>query len=145
MRTLDRLAGSWAFTMQHCAVAEPVTGTQTYRWVLDDAFLQQDWAYDRPDFPDAVSMLAEHRLHYFDVRGIVRVFELELEESGWSMIRRDDDFWQRLNSRFIDDDTIEGSGELSYDEGATWEHDYSLVCRRVVRAGRLSSPYDPTP
>src|SRR5690625_4512333 len=95
MSTLDRLAGTWTFTMRHSAMTEPVTGMQVYRWVLDGTFLQQDWTYEHPDFPDAIAMLDEHHLHHFDVRGITRVFDLTLDEAGWWMIRRDDDFWQR--------------------------------------------------
>lgn len=128
MDILERLAGSWAFTMRHIAVAEPVTGMQRYHWVLGGAFLQQDWTYDHPDFPDGISILDRHSVRYFDVRGIARVFDLTLDEPGWSMIRRDDDFWQRSASRFVDDDTIVGTGELSYDEGASWRHDYAIEC-----------------
>ncbi|CAM3818213.1 hypothetical protein ACXYTP_06710 [Tsukamurella ocularis] len=131
MRTLERLVGSWSITMRHTAVPEPVTGTQVYRWVLDGAFLQQDWTYDHPDFPDAIAFLEERKLHHFDVRGVTRVFDLDLTDSGWSMIRRDEDFWQRSIARFVDDDHIEGAGELSYDRGATWQHDFSIDCRRV--------------
>src|SRR5690625_5214447 len=130
MSTLDRLAGTWTFTMRHSAMTEPVTGMQVYRWVLDGTFLQQDWTYEHPDFPDAIAMLDEHHLHHFDVRGITRVFDLTLDEAGWWMIRRDDDFWQRATGRFIDDDTIAGSGELSYDEGATRSEE-----RRVGKEG----------
>ncbi|RDB49101.1 hypothetical protein [Tsukamurella tyrosinosolvens] len=131
MSTLDRLVGTWSFTMQHVAMTVPVLGTQTYRWTLGGAFVEQDWTYEHPDFPDAIAMLDERHLHYFDVRGVVRVFDLTLDDSGWAMIRRDDDFWQRSTGRFIGNDTIEGSGELSYDEGVNWQHDYSIECRRA--------------
>ncbi|EGD56755.1 hypothetical protein [Gordonia neofelifaecis] len=72
--------------------------------------------------PDAIAVLSEHRLHHFDVRGVTRIFELALDDSGRSMLRRGDDVWQRATSRFVDDDTIEGTAGPSYDGGGTWQH-----------------------
>jgi hypothetical protein len=129
--TLDRLLGTWQFTMHHVALPEPVTGVQRYERVLDGAFLRLDWTYDHPDFPNAIAMLDERSCHYFDVRGISRVFDLSVDDTGWSMIRRDADFWQRSSATFRDTDSMEGSGENSYDSGATWEHDFTISYRRV--------------
>ncbi len=50
MSALDRLLGSWEFTMRHAAVPGPVTGRQRYERVLDDAFVLQHWTYDHPGF-----------------------------------------------------------------------------------------------
>ena len=95
MSVLDRLLGTREFTMHHSAMSEPVTGRQRYERVLDGAFVLQHWTYDHPDFPDALALLSDDRYHYFDVRGITRVFELEVDDAGWSMIRLDVDFSQR--------------------------------------------------
>lgn len=92
MRPLDRLLGTWEFTMRHSTMSEPVTGRQRYERVLDGAFVLQHWTYDHPDFPDAMALLSDDRYHYFDVRGITRVFNLEVDEAGWTMIRLNEDF-----------------------------------------------------
>jgi hypothetical protein len=76
-------------------------------------------------------MLDESTCHYFDVRGLTRVFDLAIDDSGWTMIRRDADFWQRSAARFRSPDAMEGTGENSYDAGATWEHDFSITYARV--------------
>jgi hypothetical protein len=128
---LDRLLGTWQFTMHHVAMPEPVTGRQRYGRVLDGAFVMLHWTYEHPDFPDAIALLDERSYHYFDVRGIARVFHLSVDEDGWSMIRRDADFWQRSAARFRGTDAVEGNGENSHDSGATWEHDYTITCARV--------------
>jgi hypothetical protein len=94
MSALDRLLGIWGFTMHHSAMSEPVTGRQRYERVLDGAFVLQHWTYYHPDFPDAMALLSDERYHYFDVRGITRVFELEVDDAGWAMIRLDEDFSQ---------------------------------------------------
>jgi hypothetical protein len=129
--SLDRLLGTWSLTMRHAAVQEPVTGEQRYERVLDDAFVMLRWTYDHPEFPAAIAMLDESRCHYFDVRGVTRVFDLEIDDQGWSMIRRDTDFWQRSNATFEGPDAMTGTGENSYDGGATWQHDFSMSYTRV--------------
>ena len=131
MSALDRLLGTWEFTMHHSAMSEPVTGRQRYERVLDGAFVLQHWTYDHPDFPDAIALLSDDRYHYFDVRGITRVFELEVDDAGWSMIRLDVDFSQRYTARFRGPDVMESTGEMSHDNGVTWQPDFTMTYQRV--------------
>ena len=129
--SLERLIGTWAFTMRHVAVSEAITGSQAYETVLDGAFLQQRWHYDHPEFPDAISLLSPTHMHYFDVRGITRVFELKSDETGWSIVRLDADFGQRMSFRFEDAGRMTGAGELSHDEGTTWVPDFTMEWTRT--------------
>jgi len=99
--------------------------------VLDGAFVLQHWTYYHPDFPDAMALLSDDRYHYFDVRGITRVFELEVDNAGWSMIRLDEDFSQRSSARFRGPDVMESTGEMSYDNGVTWQPDFTMNYQRV--------------
>src|SRR5215216_2224662 len=110
MSALDRLLGTWEFTMHHSAMSEPVTGRQRYERVLEGAFVLQHWTYYHPDF---------------DVRGITRVFELEVDDAGWSMIRLDEDFSQRSTACFRGPEVMESTGEVSYDDGVTWQPDFT--------------------
>ena len=126
----DRLLGTWDISMQHVALPEPVAGRQRYELVLDGAFVLLQWTYDHPDFPDAMALLDQTAFHYFDVRGISRVFDLQINEQGWSMIRRDPDFWQRSSTTFVGDRVMEGTGENSHDGGVTWEHDFVMTWAR---------------
>jgi hypothetical protein len=134
MSARDRLLGTWEFTMHHAELSEPITGRQRYERVLDGAFVLQRWAYDHPDFPDAMALLSDERYHYFDVRGITRVFELTIDDAGWSMIRLDADFSQRTTARFRGPDGMEATGERSHDHGATWQPDFTMTFRRVEEA-----------
>ena len=131
MSALDRLVGTWEYTMHHSAMSEPVTGRQRYERVLDGAFVLQRWTYDHPDFPDAIALLSDDRYHYFDVRGITRVFELEVDDAGWSMVRLDVDFSQRYTARFRGPDVMESTGEMSHDNGVTWQPDFTITYQRV--------------
>lgn len=134
MSALDRLVGTWDLTMHHTAMTEPVRGRETYRPILDGAFLEMQRTYDHPDFPDAIAIMSETRTHYFDVRGISRVFTHELSDRGWSSARSSDGeaFAQRQSITFTTPDTMNGIGELSPDDGATWQHDYTIHLERVT-------------
>jgi hypothetical protein len=129
--SLDRLLGTWDVSMNHVAIPETVRGRQTYERVLDDAFILMRATMEHPLVPDALALLEPERYHYFDVRGVTRVYELEVDDASWSMIRRDADFWQRSSVSFTGPEEMTGTGDNSHDEGVTWEHDYSITYRRV--------------
>jgi hypothetical protein len=133
MSPLDRLPGTWNLTMHHADIAEPVIGRQQYEWVLDGAFLQLRLAYERPDFPDALALFSPQRYHYFDVRGVVRDFDVTLSDDGWSTINiTDDELSQRTTAQLTDDDTIEVTGQRSTDAGTTWEPDFTMTLTRAT-------------
>src|SRR5689334_14287654 len=118
--SLERLLGTWDLTMRHRAMSEPVAGRQHYERVLDAAYVLMRWTYDHPDFPDALAVLSETEMRYFDVRGITRVFDLRFTDDGWTMERPDPEFAQRYTTRWVGDDAMESEGEYSEDGGATW-------------------------
>jgi hypothetical protein len=131
MTGIDRLLGTWDITMHHSAMSEPVTGRERYERILDDAFVLQHRRYDHPDFPDALAVLSEETCHYFDVRGVIRVFDVGFDDEGWSMVRLDPEFAQRYTARFRSPDAIECHGELSRDGGTSWQHDFTMTYQRV--------------
>jgi hypothetical protein len=75
--------------------------------------------------------------HYFDSRGVVRLYEMTFDGTTWQLLRTKPDvtpleFSQRYVGTFAPDgDTIEGAWETSDDLGATWEHDFELIYRRA--------------
>ena len=129
--SLDRLLGTWDVTMRHHAMADPVAGRQRYERVLDGAYVQLTWTYDHPDFPDALAMLTSEQMHYFDVRGMTRVFDLRFDDSGYVMVRLEPEFSQRFTGRFEGPDLIETTCEYSGDVGATWQPDFTMSSVRV--------------
>jgi hypothetical protein len=129
--SLDRLLGTWDLTMHHRLMTEPIRGRQHYERVLDGAYVRLDWSYDHPDFPDALAILSEDAAHYFDVRGVTRVFDLEIDDEGWRMVRLDPEFAQRYTTRFVGEDAMESEGEFSSDGGTTWDHDFTMTYTRV--------------
>lgn len=98
--------------------------------VPNGSFVMLHWTYDHPEFPDAIAMLDEHTYHYFDVRGVTRVFDLTIDDSGWAMIRHDEDFWQ-LSGQVPRHGRHRRHRGNSHDAGATWQHDFSMSYVRV--------------
>ncbi|MGH2738971.1 MAG: hypothetical protein ACRDH6_00585 [Actinomycetota bacterium] len=73
--------------------------------------------------------------HYFDSRGVARVFDLTIAGRVWTFTRAKPDFspldfHQRVTWTLSEDgQTIAGIGEMSED-GETWEDDLRITYRR---------------
>ena len=74
--------------------------------------------------------------HYFDDRGVARVYETDLVDGVWTMERtRPDlmplDFAQRFTGVFTTDgDWIDATWEIRH-EGEDWRKDFDLIYSRV--------------
>jgi hypothetical protein len=113
----------------------------TFEWTLGGAFLLQRMSIPIPEAPDGLCVIAPdtsgvgYTQHYFDSRGVVRIYAMTFDGSDWTLERHTPDFselsfHQRWTSRFSDEDTIQGRWETSPD-GRDWELDFELVYRRV--------------
>jgi hypothetical protein len=130
-------AGEWRVRLEHqWWVEDPdavVTGTARGSW-LGDSFVRfeasldgkptWDFVFGRSDAADRFVAL------YTDERGVHRIFDLVLDDEGWSMSRADPDFHQRLNGR-LEGDRMVGTADASEDEGATWRKDFDLIFERA--------------
>ncbi len=131
MTALDRLLGTWDITMDHVAMPEPVHGRQRFERTLGGAFILHTTSARHPDVPDAMGLFSETKCYYFDVRGIVRIFDVDLDERGMTLVFLDDTFSQRQAFTFSRPDTMECMGDASQDRGATWQHDFRVTFQRV--------------
>ena len=74
--------------------------------------------------------------HYFDSRGVARVYSMTFNDGVWKLLRDKPDFSpvdfsQRFTGTFRDDSAaIVGRWEISHD-GVRWEHDFDLAYMRV--------------
>lgn len=111
----------------------PITARQSFTWAAGGAFLVRHITVDHPDFPNAVAVLGLDTYYYFDSRGVVRTFKMNLKEGAWTLQREDPDFWQRFIGNFgPDGNTIAGRWEMSHDRGVTWKHDFEMAYTKVV-------------
>ena len=70
-------------------------------------------------------------MHYFDSRGVQRIYQVVMGDGVWTMWRDAPGFSQRFTGRIGDGgDTIAGQWQLSKD-GFHWADDLEITFRRV--------------
>ena len=106
-------------------------------------FLLQRWEVPVPEAPDGLAVIGfdegrgTYLQHYFDSRGVARVYEVGFEDGVWTLSRTKPDFSplefrQRWTGTFSPDgNTITGRWEICHD-GTTWEPDFDLRWERVA-------------
>jgi hypothetical protein len=141
-------------------------GRTVFEWMTGGQLLVQRWEVAVPEAPDGIAIIGVagagagagaavgvgvgvgeggvgragegegYLQHYFDSRGVVRVYEMTLSDGVWELLRvKPDfsplDFCQRFTGRFSDDGvTIDGRWEKSGD-GVAWEPDFDLRYTRI--------------
>jgi hypothetical protein len=131
----QRLVGEWSIEARHPALPDTViNGRAAFEWLEDQRFLIQRTHYDHPEMPDAVSVSGivdgTPAMHYFDVRGVHRVFAVDLTGDTWRYWNHTPGFAQRFTGT-LGDGVIDGRAELSRDDGSTWALDLAITYRRI--------------
>lgn len=141
---LDVLVGDWRIEAPAFPLAPDLAGRVRMRieWALGGAFLRQTSSIPVPEAPDGLCLIGPDRdgdgytQHYFDSRGVARLYAMTLAGRAWTLERRAPDFTpldfeQRWTSELSDDArTIAGRWEIKH-PGREWELDFELVCTRA--------------
>jgi hypothetical protein len=113
-----------------------------FEWALGGQFLLQHTEVPIPEAPDSLAIVATdlqtggYTQHYFDSRGVVRLYAMSFADGVWTLTRESPDFSpldfrQRFTGTFSEDEnTITGAWEKCPD-GSEWEHDFALTYRRA--------------
>jgi hypothetical protein len=138
LQALEPLVGEWAVEIRLPGHDDIVRGRTSFAWLEGGGYLIQRWVMDDPRFPRGVMVIGpDHEgqrivQHYFDSRGIARIYDISLEDGVLRLWRYDADFAQRYTGRFSADAmTVDGVWEICHD-GATWEHDFDLSYTSVA-------------
>jgi hypothetical protein len=152
LELLDRYVGVWSTEATHPALPGVVVhGTVEMEWLEGKRFLIHRARTDHPDFPDSISIIgdmAQDRvddggsaaspapgrarlgMHYFDSRGVFRVYDVRIEPGSWHFARMAPGFSQRFAGSVIDEGaTIIGLWQVSRDD-AHWDDDLRITYRR---------------
>jgi hypothetical protein len=138
LERLEALVGEWTTEATHPAFPGTVIhGRAVAEWLEGERFLILRSQADHPEFPDAITIIGAPTkglsMHYFDSRGIHRVYAMSLNEGVWRFWRDAPGFSQRFIGTFgSGGDTISGLSQLSRD-GSTWDDDLEITYRRVRR------------
>jgi hypothetical protein len=147
---LDVFVGEWAveatFPGDRTAPAGGTGGgvlaRSRFEWALDRQFLLQRTEIPIPEAPDSLAIIGAdpetgaYTQHYYDSRGVARLYRMSLTDGVWTLTREAPDFTpldfrQRFAGTFGEDgDTIVGAWEIGPVDGG-WEHDFALTYRRV--------------
>jgi hypothetical protein len=132
---LARLVGSWTTEATHVLMPGVVVhGAAEFEWLEGERFMIHRARNEHPDFPDSISIIGDTdglRMHYFDSRGVHRIYETRVTENAWEMSRDAPQFSQRFEGKFENGGgTIVGLWKLSEDD-ATFKDDLHITYRRV--------------
>jgi hypothetical protein len=148
LKALEALLGDWKLLAGFGDTPPTDIGAWvTFEWLPGEQFLVQRWAVPLPEAPDGLAIIGpdpEHEgtflQHYFDSRGVARIYKMSLAEGVWKLWRDEPDFSpldfsQRYTGTFSDDGkTITGAWEICHD-GKTWEHDFDLIYTKEEHSG----------
>jgi hypothetical protein len=137
---LEALVGEWemevSFEAGFFGPGSPALthrgGRTTFEWLQGNFFLVERSTPDDPRAPSAIMIIGasespdSFEQHYYDSRGVARVYRMSLSHGVWRLWREAPGFWQRYTGRFSQDEkAIQGAWEKSAD-GSHWEHDFIL-------------------
>jgi hypothetical protein len=140
---LDVFVGQWVVEARFGADGGGPAGRSTFEWVLDRQFLVQRTEVPVPEAPDGLMIVSAdpesgaYTQHYYDSRGVVRLYAMSLDDGVWTLTRESPDFTplefrQRFTGTFsADGNTISGGWESGPAGGGAWEHDFALTYRRA--------------
>jgi hypothetical protein len=138
LTSLEPLVGEWTQTARWPDGSE-ARGRVTFAWLEGGGYLIQHSVMDDP-VPNSIAVigpdLSGERLvqHYFDSRGVARVYDLSLADGVLTIERSgaDQDFAQRLTGTFsADGRTITATLEIDQD-GAGLAHDFALIYEKTA-------------
>jgi hypothetical protein len=140
---LEVLVGEWEEQVTPPDAAPlPARGRTVFKWELGGQFLLERSVWRHRDFPDSLAVIAaapdgaSYTRHYFDSRGVARVYAMRLDTRAWTLVRDAPDFSplefaQRFTATITaDGTTIDGAWETA-GGGQHWEHDFRLTYTRL--------------
>jgi hypothetical protein len=141
MAQLRPLLGEWRL---ETSLAPPgtVRARSRFEWALGGRFLVEHSEVDLPEAPDGLCVIgADHDgegyvQHYFDSRGVVRLYAMTFDGRVWTLRREQADFSpldfaQRYTGTLSEDGgTISGRWEIRH-PGQEWQTDFELSYVRI--------------
>ena len=140
LRALEPLLGEWRLMAVFKDIPPADIGARVnFEWLPGEQFLIQRWEVPVPEAPDGIAIIGtdpesrgNYLQHYFDSRGVARVYKMSFANGVWKLWRDTSDFSpldfsQRYTGTFSSDGkTIAGAWEICHD-GKIWEHDFDLT------------------
>ena len=144
---LEPLIGEWSMAVVMPGQERPdplpdIGARVKFEWLGEKAFVIERWTVPIPEAPDGVAVLGwdagrgAFLQHYFDTRGVARIYDMSFAAGVWKLERTKPDFSpfefsQRFRGTLTPDGKrIEGTWEIS-DDHKTWRKDVDLIYTRL--------------
>ena len=144
--TFQALIGEWSVAAvwpgeERPAVLPDVGARNTWDWM--GPLVVQRWSVPFPEAPDGLAVIGwddgreTYLQHYFDDRGVVRVYELSFDGRELRLERTTADFSSLdFSQRYVgtlteDGNRIEGAWHMAEDH-QTWRKDFDLIYTRLA-------------
>jgi hypothetical protein len=149
-RPLDELEpfiGEWTVEGRHVAFpGVTIRGHSLFEWWGDRVYVLHHSGFDHPDFPDSLSVIGATRpdgglaLHWFDTRGVQRLFDMTFARGVWTISRKASepkDFDQDMSATFsADGNTIMSQSRLREPGAHDMKPDFAVTYTRAPRHER---------
>jgi hypothetical protein len=138
LEPMNALVGKWRTEAHHASYPDVVRGHAVFEWLDGGHFLVLRWDVDHPDFPNSISVIgsiepdADPTMHYFDSRGVARVYQFKATAQEWGFSRDWPGFSQRYTATFNEDRSEAGGPIEKCLDDENWELDFPL---RWIRIG----------
>src|ERR1700726_3306501 len=86
---LEVLVSEWRM---QASLADAPAGLTMFEWLTGGQFLVQRWEVPHPQAPDGIAIIGlapeggGYTQHYFDSRGVARVYEMGLGDGVWTLL-----------------------------------------------------------
>jgi hypothetical protein len=146
LAALDVLLGTWdvqaSFAAGFFGPDSPATamggGRVSFEWLAGRHFLIQRFDNQNPTMPSGIAVIGAGEgpglmaQHYYDSRGVARIYHMRLAGGVWKVWRDGAGFFQHFTGTLSPDGTrIDGTWEKSSD-GVDWMHDFDLTYIRIA-------------
>ncbi len=144
VEALKPLVGEWRLVASFKDMPPAdIDARVTFEWLPGERFLIQRWEVPIPEAPDGIAIIGpdpesegNYLQHYFDSRGVVRLYRMAFDGRTWTLLREEPDFSpldfaQRYTGTLHDDGArITGRWEIRQ-PGRDWETDFELSYARL--------------
>jgi uncharacterized protein DUF1579 len=141
---LNVFVGEWTLEARFPGDQPAPDGTRArsrFEWTLDGQFLVQRTEVPIPEAPDGLMIVAAdprtgaYVQHYYDSRGVVRVYAMTFADGVWTLTREFADFspldFRQRFTGTVSADATAITGAWEKDTGDGWRHDFALTYRRA--------------
>ncbi|MFG3259963.1 hypothetical protein [Streptomyces sp. NPDC048172] len=142
---LDVFIGDWTVEVRFpgTTAGDAPVARSRFEWTLDRQFLLQRTEIPVPEAPDGLMLIGAdqetgaYTQHYYDSRGVARLYAMTFDGRTWTLKREAADFTpldfhQRFTGTFDDAANTLTAAWETRQEGQDWQLDFDLVYRRAT-------------